>query len=346
MASEHKTGDGVGSRRTSLARRLRKNRLTGLLVNVAPSGFWLLVFFLAPLAVMFYYSLGRSGAFGVMHLALSDLGLQQYAKLLVPEGSSAFEALWITSAWLLEGLIPADVQLTAAQPTPFMRLTVKSVLLGTVSTVISFLVGYPTAYYIGRVAPERYRNLLLVLVILPFWASFLVRIYAIQLILTANNLITDLMHLLARALAYLPLFAYNGNLMNSRFAVMLGLVYIWIPFMILPVYASIEEIDFTLQEAAMDLGADRWQAFRQVVFPLSKPGVMAGTILVFIPSAGAYVIPALLGGPDSQMVGNFIADRFNKGDWPLGSAASFVLMAVMLTAIAVYQRYSGGGDLA
>ncbi|NHN48040.1 ABC transporter permease [Halostella sp. JP-L12] len=346
MASEHKTGDGVVSRRASLFRRLREHRWTGLLVNVAPSGFWLVAFFLAPLAVTFYYSLGRSGAFGVMHLGLSDLGLQQYAKLLVPEGASGIEAVWISLAWMLEGLIPLDIELTTAQPTAFMRLTVKSVLIGAVATLVSFLVGYPTAYYIGRIAPERYRNLLLVLVILPFWASFLVRIYAIQLILTADNLLTDLMHLIAQALAWLPLFTYNGNLMNSRFAVMLGLVYIWIPFMILPVYASIEEIDFTLQEAAMDLGADRWQAFRKVVFPLSKPGVMAGTILVFIPSAGAYVIPALLGGPDSQMVGNFIADRFNKGDWPLGSAASFVLMAVMLLAIAAYQRYSEGGELA
>lgn len=339
MASDHETGGRFGPSRAAVLRRVRRSRWTGLVVNLAPSAFWLGVFFLVPLAVMFYYSFGQRGAFGEVLVGLEHLGLHQYRLFFVPEGAGILEAVWYTVAWVVATLLPWDVQLAAGQPTPYVRLTLKSIGYGVVATVASFLIGYPMAYYIGRVAPAEYRNLLLVLVILPFWASFLVRIYAIQLLLSANSALTT-------ALGILPFYETGTPLMNSRFAVLLGLVYIWVPFMILPVYASIEEIDFTLQEAAMDLGADRFQAFRRVVFPLSMPGVVAGSILVFIPSAGAYVIPELLGGTDSQMIGNFIANQFGAaGNWPLGAAASFVLMAVMLVAIGLYGRY-GAGDLA
>lgn len=333
--TEHR-GEASGG---SLFQRVRHHRWTGFVVTAAPSSFWLLVFFLIPLAVMFYYSFGQRGAFGVVLIGPEYLGLQQYAKFFVPDGASIFEALWYTIAWVAESLLPFGIQLAATDPTPYVQLTFKSIFYGVIATVVSFCLGYPIAYYIGRLAPERHQNLLLVLIILPFWASFLVRIYAIQILLSGNSMLTNTLELL-------PFFAEGLSLMNSRFAVMLGLVYIWIPFMILPVYASIEEIDFTLQEAAMDLGADRYKAFTKVVFPLSKPGVVTGSLLVFIPSAGAYVIPDLLGGPNSQMIGNFIANQFGAaGNWPLGAAGSFILMAVMLAAIGIYQRY-GGGQLA
>ena len=321
-----------------LVQRIRRNQWTGAVVNLAPSAFWLGVFFLAPLAVMFFFSFGERGAFGEVLLATENLGLQQYRRFFVPEGLSMLGAIWTTVAWLIDTVIPGTQSLASTQPTPYVRLLFKSIGYGILATVVSFVVGYPMAYYIGHIASEEYQNLLVVLVILPFWASFLVRIYAIQLLLSANSVLMS-------AFAVLPFVEQGVTLMNSQFAVLLGLVYIWIPFMILPVYSSIEEIDFTLQEAAMDLGADRFEAFYHVIFPQSKPGVMAGSILVFIPSAGAYVIPELLGGTDSQMIGNFIADQFGSaGHWPLGAAGAFVLMGVMLLSIAAYQR--GGGELA
>lgn len=321
-----------------LVRRVRRNKWTGAIVNLAPSVFWLGVFFLAPLAVMFFFSFGQRGAFGEVLLAPEQLGLHQYRRFFVPDDASAFAAIWFTVAWVIESIVPWEVNIASQQPTPYVRLLFRSIGYGVVATVVSFVIGYPMAYYIGRIAPPKYQNLLVVLVILPFWASFLVRIYAIQLLLSANSVLMSAMELL-------PFVESGITLMNSRFAVLLGLVYIWVPFMILPVYSSIEEIDFTLQEAAMDLGADRISAFYHVIFPLSKPGVMAGSVLVFIPSAGAYVIPELLGGTDSRMIGNFIADQFGAaGNWPLGAAAAFILMGVMLLTIAAYQR--GGGELA
>ena len=334
MAAEDErrwTGDLVAA--------VRRRRVTGLVVNLLPSGIWLLVFFVVPLLVMFYYSFGERGAFGEVLLGLGNLGLQQYALFFVPEGATLPEAIWYTVAYVLERLIPLDVQLAAGEPTPYVQLTVKSIEFGVVATLVSLAVGYPAAYYIGHVAPERYRNLLLVLVVLPFWASYLVRVYAVKILLSSNSILTN-------ALGVLPFVESGQSLMNSGFAVMTGMTYIWIPFMILPVYASIEQVDFTLQEAAMDLGADRYQAFTRVILPLSAPGVVAGSILVFIPSAGAFVIPELLGGTDSRLIGNFIANQFGAaGNWPLGAAASFVLMGIMLGAIAIYQRY-GEGDLA
>lgn len=321
-----------------LVQRVRRNQYTGVVVNLAPSAFWLGVFFLAPLAVMFFFSFGERGAFGEVLLGAENLGLQQYRGFFIPENTSIFGALWATLAWIIEAAIPGTQTLSSTQPTPYVRLLFKSIGYGILATAVSFVVGYPIAYYIGRVAPEEYQNLLVVLIILPFWASFLVRIYAIQLLLASDSVLMS-------AVGLLPFVDQGISLMNSQFAVLLGLVYIWIPFMILPVYSSIEEIDFTLQEAAMDLGADRFEAFYHVIFPQSKPGVMAGSILVFIPSAGAYVIPELLGGTDSQMIGNFIAAQFGSaGHWPLGAAGAFVLMGVMLLSIAAYQH--GGGELA
>jgi ABC-type spermidine/putrescine transport system permease subunit I len=323
----------------TLRQRIRRSEWLGPVVNLLPSVLWLLVFFLVPLAVMFYYSFGETGSFGRVLVGIEYLGLQQYVQFFVPE-ESALAAIWYTVAWILEGLIPLDIQLAATDPTPYVQLTIKSIGYGVVATLVSLLVGYPAAYYIGRIAPEEYRELLLVLVILPFWASFLVRIYAIQLLLSRGSFLME-------GLSLLPFVEPGLRLMNTQFAVMVGLVYIWIPFMILPVYTSIEEIDFTLQEAAMDLGADRASAFRRVIFPLSMPGVVAGSILVFIPSAGSYVIPELLGGPDSQMIGNFIANQFGSAmNWPLGAAGSFILMAVMLGAIGIYMKFGGSGDLA
>jgi spermidine/putrescine transport system permease protein len=179
--------------------------------------------------------------------------------------------------------------------------------------------------------------MLLALVVLPYWASYLVRIYAVKLLLSRNGIVPSV-------LEALPFVEQAPSLLYNNFAVEFGLIYIWLPFMVLPAYASIEQIDFTMQEAAMDLGADRLDAFLRVTFPLSLPGVVAGSILVFIPSVGAYVIPELLGGPSNATIGRFIASQFGAaGNWPLGAAASFVLMAIMMGSIWIYLKRAGGG---
>lgn len=339
MGGQHEPHSIGNDGSSSRYRKIRHSDLLGPIVTLLPGIGWLFVFFLIPLAAMAVYSLGEAGAFGEVMVGLEYLGLQQYGKFFVPSETTVTGAIYSIIAWSIDSVVPVDTGLTYVSPTPYVELTVKSIGYGVVATAISFLLGYPMAYYIGRLAPEKYRNFLLVLVILPFWASFLVRVYAIKLMLSSGSFFM-------RILELLPFIEEGVRLMNTQFSVMLGLVYIWIPFMVLPVYTSIEEIDFTLQEAAMDLGADRYDAFRRVIFPLSMPGVVAGSILVFIPSAGAYVIPELLGGPDSQMVGNFIANQFGSAmNWPLGAAASFILMAIMLVTIAIYIRFGGDGEL-
>lgn len=337
MAGEYKSRETPGALRRSF-QRIRKHRYTGLLVNVLPSTFWLVFFFLIPLGVMFYYSFGERGAFGEVLIGMEYLGLQQYAKFFVPDGATLLEAVWYSVAWVIEGIVPGGTQLAATDPTPYVQLTVKSIYYGLVTTVVSLALGYPMAYFIARSVPSRYQNLLIALVVLPYWASYLVRVYAIKLLLAKGGI-------LSTVVGWLP-FVGEPQLLYTGFSVQFGLVYIWIPFMILPVYASIENVDFTLQEAAMDLGADRLDAFRKVTFPLSLPGVIAGSILVFIPSVGSYVIPELLGSPNTPTIGEFIAAQFGAaGNWPLGAAAAFVLTAIMLGAIVVYQRRAAGDFL-
>jgi len=336
MVTNYDTADGSGEDR-SLVQRFRSHPYAGLLVNAGPGAFWLTVFFLVPLAVMFVYSFGERGAFGQVLLGLENMGLQNYRTFFVPEGASLLQTVWISIAWFIQWVTPGTITLTEATPTPYVQLTIRSIWYGTVATVVCFLVGYPTAYYIAKLAPEQHRNMLLALVVLPYWASYLVRIYAVKLLLSRNGVVPSL-------LEALPFVTEAPSLLYNNFSVEFGLIYVWLPFMILPAYASIEQIDFEMQEAAMDLGADRLDAFLRVTFPLSLPGVVAGSILVFIPSVGAYVIPELLGGPSNATIGRFIASQFGAaGNWPLGAAASFVLMAIMMGSIWIYLKRAGGG---
>jgi spermidine/putrescine transport system permease protein len=338
MAGEYEREPGTSSV-ASLLRAIRAHPYTGLLVNITPSAFWLSIFFLVPLAVMFLYSFGERGAFGQVLIGVEHLGLQQYATFFVPQGMSLTGAAWVTFAWLLDSIVPVQLNLAEATPTPYVQLTFRSIWYGVLATFVSLVVGYPMAYYVARLAPEKYQNLLIALVVLPYWASYLVRVYAIKLLLAKNGIVPTLA-------TYLPFIDQQPSLLFNAFSVQVGLVYIWIPFMILPAYASLEQIDFTLNEAAMDLGADRLDAFVHVTFPLSMPGVVAGSLLVFIPSVGAYIIPELLGGPSTVTIGNFIAAQFGSaGNWPLGAAASFVLMVIMLGGIAIYLRRAGGDFL-
>jgi len=215
------------------------------------------------------------------------------------------------------------------------KILFRSLWMASLTTIICLAVGYPFAYFLATRRPV-VRNLMLVFVMIPFWSNFLVRNYAWRVLLGRGGLVSDgfdAVGLGAREYLFTPA------------AVMLGLVYGFLPFMILPLYASIERIDDSLFEASRDLYASSWQTFTRVLLPLSKPGVIAGSILVFVPSLGAYVTPEILGGAKTTLLGSYIVTQFlTARNWPVGAALSFVLMAVMLSATLVYFR-SGGKNL-
>jgi spermidine/putrescine transport system permease protein len=214
-----------------------------------------------------------------------------------------------------------------------LQITFRSLGLAIVTTLICLLVGYPFAYFLATRSP-RVRGALLVLVMIPFWSNFLVRTYAWRVILGRDGIAGTLERLLGIEI----------QLLFTPFAVVLGLVYGYLPFMILPLYAAIERLDFSLVEAARDLYASGWQAFRRVTWPLSRPGVIAGSILVFIPSFGAYVTPEILGGGRTTMLGSYVVRQFlSARDWPFGSALSVAILIVMLASALLYFR-SGERD--
>jgi spermidine/putrescine transport system permease protein len=219
---------------------------------------------------------------------------------------------------------------------PIVRdIIFRSVSLALITTVICLVVGYPFAYFLATRSP-RIRNALLVLVMIPFWSNFLVRNYAWRVILGNDGVFTRITE--AAGLG-------QTEILFTPTAVVLGLVYGFLPFMILPLYASIERIDLRLVEASRDLYASGWQTFRRVLLPLSMPGVVAGSILVFVPSLGAYVTPEILGGAKTTLLGSYIVTQFlTARNWPVGASLSFVLMAVMLASTVVYFR-SGGRNL-
>ena len=219
---------------------------------------------------------------------------------------------------------------------PIVRdILFRSVGLAVLTTVICLLIGYPFAYYLATRSP-RVRNILLVFVMIPFWSNFLVRNYAWRVILGNDGVVTKTTEAVGLG---------ETEILFTSSAVVRGLVYGFLPFMILPLYASIERIDLSLVEASRDLYASGWQTLRRVLLPLSMPGVIAGSILVFVPSLGAYVTPEILGGAKTTLLGSYIVTQFlTARNWPVGASLSFVLMAVMLVATVVYFR-SGGRNL-
>ncbi|HEY4747456.1 MAG TPA: ABC transporter permease, partial [Steroidobacteraceae bacterium] len=207
----------------------------------------------------------------------------------------------------------------------------KSIQIAAVSTAILLLIGYPVAYALAR-APRRLQGALVLLVVLPFWTSFLIRVYA-----WINILQTD--GLLNRALRAIGLIEAPVAWLASDTAIYIGIVYSYLPFMVLPLYATLEKQDETLLEAAADLGAPRWQAFWRVTAPLSLPGIGAGALLCFIPITGEFVIPDLLGGSDSLMIGQTLwTEFFSNKDWPVASAIAVVLLLALVVPIAIYQN--------
>jgi spermidine/putrescine transport system permease protein len=219
----------------------------------------------------------------------------------------------------------------------YLRILGYSFVVGFGTTAISLIVGYPLAYYIAR-APSRQRSVLMFLILLPFWTNFIIRIYAWIMILRTEGFLNNF-------LQWIGIIQEPLNILYTPTAVMIGMVYEFLPFMVLPIYTSLEKIENAQLEAAADLGAPPWRAFLRVTLPLSVPGMIAGTLLVFIPSMGMFVVPDLMGGAKTMLIGNLIRNQFlTARDWPFGSAASMLLMVLTMIFTLYYTRKAGLGE--
>jgi putrescine transport system permease protein len=292
----------------NLAQVLRSRRTARAAVSGIPLA-WLLLFFLIPFLI-------------VLKLSFSEalLAMPPYAPLL---------------AWTRERVL--SIQLHFANyhflvtDALYLNSFLYSVKVAAISTLLCLLLGYPMALGITRAAPMR-RNLLLMLVILPFWTSFLLRVYAWMGLLKDDGLINNI-------LSSLHLISQPIPMVSSPFAVYVGIVYSYLPFMVLPLYSNLEKHDRSLLEAAADLGAPPWRAFLRITWPLSLPGVLAGALLVFIPAVGEYVIPSLLGPSNQLMIGRVLSDEFFENrDWPVASAVAIVILIILLGPIILFQR--------
>ncbi|MDE2145551.1 MAG: ABC transporter permease subunit [Burkholderiales bacterium] len=228
-----------------------------------------------------------------------------------------------------------------AQDDLYFRAYANSLEFAAVTTVVCLLIGYPFAYFMAR-ARASVQPALLMLVMLPFWTSFLLRVYAWKGLLSDNGLVADLLvglHL-DRLLLAAGLIGEPGRFMNTPFSLMVGMVYSYLPFMILPLYANLAKMDLRLLEAAADLGATPWVGFWKVTVPLSRAGIIAGSMLVFIPCVGEYVIPELLGGPGTLMIGRVIWDEFfSNNDWPMASTVAVVMILLIIVPLAIFNKY-------
>jgi putrescine transport system permease protein len=282
-------------------------RLTAGLVPAVPY-LWLGVLFLVPFLI-------------VLKISLSDPAVAQ------PPYKPVFA--WRDIAGFFSGLDLENFELLT-QDDLYFRATLSSVRIAAISTLLLLLVGFPIAYGMAR-APERYRSLLVALVILPFWTSFLIRIYAWVAILKPEGLLTQ-------ALMGLGLISEPLDILNTETAVYIGIVYAYLPFMVLPLYATLEKMDDTLLEAALDLGSTPWRSFWTITVPLAMPGIVAGSLLCFIPAVGEFVIPDLLGGSETLMIGRQLwSEFFSNRDWPLASAVAILLLILLVVPIVIYR---------
>ncbi|HNP69975.1 MAG TPA: ABC transporter permease [Kouleothrix sp.] len=284
------------ARQQALSKAINRSERGRLFALLFPGLFWLSVFFAFPLFVILLYSFLTPG----------------------PTGN----VIWKFTLGNYATLFTKDL---------YVNAYVRSLWIGVMTTVVCLLIGYPLALYIVQRSP-RWRNVLLFLVLIPFWTNFLVRTYAWMIILANNGVINSLLQSIG-----MP----RLTLLNTTGAVLVGLIYGELPFMVLPIYASIDRFDFTLLEAASDLGADRRRAFLRIMLPLTMPGVAAGSVLVFIPTVGQFVVSDLLGGAKVDMLGNLLQRLFtrsNPPNWPLGSAMALIFMLVLTIAIIFYFR--------
>ena len=291
----------------SLAQRLG---LTGRTAVIAIPYLWLLLFFLVPFAF-------------VLKIAFAE------ALIARPPYSPLFE--WSEETYITIKLNVSNF-LFLLEDDLYWKAYLNSGKIALISTLFCLLIGYPMAYGMARAKPA-WRNVLLMLVILPFWTSFLLRVYAWIGILKNNGLINNI--LLGLGIIDEPIV-----MMQTDFSVYIGIVYSYLPFMILPLYANLERMDMTLLEAAADLGCRPMKAFFYITLPLAVPGIIAGSLLVFIPAVGEFVIPALLGGPDTLMIGRVLWDEFFANrDWPVASAVAIAVLLLLVVPIMLFQHF-------
>ncbi len=280
---------------------------------IATPYLWLLLFFFIPFAI-------------VLKLSFSETALAQPPYLPLAE--------WIDDAgeYFIQLKLNLTNFLTITEDSLYVRAYFNSVWIAAVSTFWTLLVGFPMAYGMAK-ASDKWRPFLLMLVILPFWTSFLIRVYAWIGILKNEGLLNSL-------LLWLGVISEPLIILQTTIAVYIGIAYSYLPFMILPIYANLERHDPTLIEAAVDLGCTPIAAFWKVTAPLAIPGIVAGCFLVFIPAVGEFVIPDLMGGSDTLMIGKVLwTEFFNNRDWPLASAVAILLLLVLVVPIALFQRH-------
>ncbi len=290
-------GTVLKKRRLSLA-ALRESTTAQGLALIAPTALYLLVFMIVPMILVGILSLMTRGPYGNV---VYRLNFDNYTRLIDPL---------------------------------YLRILMYSIGVGAATTLITLVIGYPLAYYIARV-PARQRNVLLFLILVPFWTNFIIRIYAWIMILRTEGLLNSF--LLNLGLIKVPL-----DILYTPTAVLIGMVYEFLPFMILPLYTSLEKIENAQLEAAADLGARPLASFLRITFPLSLPGITAGSILTFIPAMGMFVVPDLMGGAKTILIGNLVRNQFlTARDWPFGAASSMLLMFLTLAMTLYYTRKVG-----
>jgi len=278
---------------------------------------WLFVFFFLPFLILLYISFVDMGNDIVPFKPLWDsvsgtlhLKFENYSSIFVPEGGRWFDTLYV-EAYL------------------------RSIRYAFITAVLCLGIGYPFAYFIAR-SPASVRPALLMMVMLPFWTSFLLRVYAWKGLLADRGLLN-------RLLMALGLVAEPVQLLYTDVSMLVGMTYVYLPFMVLPLYANLVKHDPRLLEAAYDLGATPWQAFWLVTVPLSRAGIAAGCVLVFIPAVGEFVIPSLLGGPGNLMIGRAVWDElFTANNWPRAAALAVVMIVAIVLPLALYYRRQGG----
>ncbi len=275
---------------------------------IAAPYLWLLLFFAVPFVIILMISFART-----------QVGSPPYTWLLE----------YVDGAFSLKLNLGSYAALV--KDNQYLLAYLSSIKIAVISTLLTLLIGYPMAYVISRMSPAA-RNVAMMLVVLPSWTSFLIRVYAWIGILDRNGLLNQL--LLKLGLIDAPL-----QILYTPTAAYIGIVYCYLPFMVLPLYANLVKLDTRLLEAAYDLGAKPWQAFLRITLPLSRTGIIAGCMLVMIPAVGEFVIPEMLGGPDTLMIGRVLwGEFFNNRDWPTASAVAIVMLALLLVPILLFNR--------
>lgn len=295
-----------------MLKTFRRNKRLQLFGLISPGALWILLFFNLPLLMMLFMSFVERGRAGGIKLP-PVYTLENYRQLFNACAS----------------------EFSGPQCDPFLYIGIfgHSVRIGLVVTFWCIVLGYPLSYFISRQKPL-WRDALMILVIIPFWTNFLVRTYALKQVLATEGLLNSF--LMGLHIINQPL-----DLLFNEFAVVVGLIYGYLPFAVLPMYASIEKFDHSLMEAASDLGAPPWRAFLRVMLPMTLPGVIAALVLVFVPVVGAFITPDIMGGGKIEMIGTLINRQFGVSrNWPFGSSMSLVLMLLVLIGVIAYFRSS------